>query len=149
MHVEQVHFDDVFDVEARRGDFSFSSRGRTQYGVKLPSHVIPRKGSIFAVAFAEPGKWTTVLGWRDLTSGTVTLKHPTWSIWFSKLSDTILYGPFFIVGGLLAGGLKGMFAVVVAIACIVLFQIFRAMRFNQAVKQALLANGPENGQFYG
>lgn len=78
MHVEKVRFDEVFDIVAHRGSFSFRSGNRTHYAARLRHHVIPRPGSTFAIAFAEPGKWNTVLGWRELASPDVTLAHPAW-----------------------------------------------------------------------
>lgn len=53
MHIEQIHFDEVFDIQTVRGDFSFRSRGRAHYGVNLQNRVIPRPGSTFAVAFEK------------------------------------------------------------------------------------------------
>lgn len=141
MHVETVRFDEVFDVAAAHGNFSFRSRGRTEYGVRLRNHVIPHAGATFAIAFAEPGEWSTVLGWRDLAAPDVMLTHPAWALWLSSLSDIVMFGLFFIAGGLLLAGPAGALAVALAIACIALFQIFRLMRRNRAVKRALLDAG--------
>lgn len=145
MHIETVRFDDVFDVQARHGDFSFGSRGRTEYGVRLQRHVIPRKGATLAIAFAEPGNWSTVLGWRDLASTQVTLRHPTWWRWCAALGDVALYAPFFIVGALVFGGMAAALAVLAASAGIVLFLMYRALRLNRAVRQGLLAAALESG----
>lgn len=146
MHIEKVRFDEVFDVAAHRGDFSFRSRGHTQYGVNLKNDVIPREGSTFAIAFAEPGDWTTVLGWRDLESADVMLTRPTWSLWLFNLSDIILYGLILIVGGLLLAGVGGGIAVTVVIAAVAFYGIVRGMRLNHSVKEALLGTGMVSGQ---
>jgi hypothetical protein len=100
MHVEKIHFDEVFDAVAEDGNFSFRSHGRTHYGVKLQKHVIPRAGSTFAIAFAEPGNWSTVLGWRDLASTDVVFARPA-SFWlYFAVSDIVMYALFVDVGGL-------------------------------------------------
>ena len=135
MHVEKVRFDEVFDVAPRGGDFSFRSQGKTQYGVRLQSGIIPGNGSTFAVAFDQPGQWTTVLGWRDLASGDVRLAHPDWALWLVTLSDLLAVGVFLIVGGLLLGGP----GIALAVAAAFLYPAIRQMRRNRAVRQALLA----------
>lgn len=135
MHIETVQFDDVFDVAPHGGHFSFRSRGKTQYGVKLENGVIPRKGATFAVAFDRPGQWSTVLGWRDLASGDVRLAHPGWTLWLGSLSDLLTFGIFFVVGGLLLGGI----GVALAVAAAFLYPATRQMRRNRAVKRALRA----------
>jgi hypothetical protein len=137
MHIEKFRFDSIFDVVAHRGDFSFSSQGRTEYGVRLQNGLIPREGSTFAIAYAEPGNWNTVLGWRDLAAAEVTLKCPMWLFWLDKLSDIALGGMFFTVGGLLFGGPKGAAAAALVIVLVLFVQGYRAMRLNRAVRQAL------------
>jgi hypothetical protein len=138
MHIEKVKFDNVFDVAASRGDFSFRSGGRTVYGAKLQHHDIPPEGSIYAIAFAEPDDWTTVLGWRDLASQKVTLKRPLWWFWIDKLSDIAIYGMFFIGGGLLFAGVRGALAAALAMLLVLLWQGCSAMRLNRTVKHGLL-----------
>lgn len=141
MHVESIRFDEVFDVAAQRGDFSFRSRNRTHYGVRLRKHLIPRPGASYAIAFAEPGKWDTVLGWRELASPDVMLAHPTWSAVLLGLSDIVCVGMLLIAAGLLLAGAAGALAAMLALACMALFQFWRTLRLNQAVKRALLAAG--------
>lgn len=135
MHIETVQFDDVFDVAPRGGHFSFRSRGRTQYGVRLENGVVPGKGATFAVAFDRPGEWSTVLGWRDLASGDVRLARPDWTLWLGTLTDLLTFGVFFVVGGLLLGGV----GVALAVAAAFLYPAVRQMRRNRVVKRALLA----------
>ena len=103
--------------------------------VRLRSGIIPGNGSTFAVAFDQPGQWSTVLGWRDLASGDVRLAHPNWTLWLGTLSDLLAVGVFLIVGGLLLGGV----GVALAVAAALLHPAIRQMRRNRAVRQALLA----------
>jgi hypothetical protein len=147
MQVEKFHFDEVFDVVAEDGHFSFRSQGRTHYGVKLQKHVIPRKGSTFAVAFAKPGNWTTVLGWRDLASANVMFARPTSFWWHFALSDIVMYGLLFILGGFLLAGAGGTLVVTVVCACMAFYQ----MRLNDKVKRALSfagANGDDGASAF-
>jgi hypothetical protein len=146
MHVESIRFDEVFDVAAHRGDFSFRSRNRSHYGVRLRNHLIPRPGSSYAIAFAEPGQWNTVLGWRELPSPHVMLAHPTWSAVLLGLSDIVCVGMLLIVAGLLFAGAAGALAAMLALACMALFRVWRSQRLNQAVKRALLAAGDAQAQ---
>lgn len=134
MVVENVHFDEVFDVAAHGGNFSFRSRGRTEYGVRLSKQVVPAAGSTFAVALARPGDWSTVLGWRDLASNQIVLVNPTWAVWLGGLADIALYGTLILVGALLLAGLGGVLAVAAAFAGILLYQTRR----NRTIKRALL-----------
>ncbi|MFC0252049.1 hypothetical protein [Massilia consociata] len=142
MRVELVHFDEVFDVAAGRGDFSFRSGGHAYYGVTFRSNAIPQAGAAYAVAFAEPGNWASVLGWRELPSGKPILKYPTWSEWVEELGDILMYGPFFAVGGFLFGGAGGAAAVLAAAACAVFFKIRRVTRRNREVALGLMAGIP-------
>jgi hypothetical protein len=139
MHVEKVRFDEVFDVVAEDGNFSFRSEGHTHYGVKLRKQLIPREGSTYAIAFAKPGDWTTVLGWRDLASAEVVFAHPTSFWWYFALSDILMYGLLFIVGGYLLTGAAGTLAVTAVCACLAFYQ----MRVNRNVKRALSAPQPQ------
>jgi len=139
MHIETVRFDEVFDVAARGGDFSFRSAGKTQYGVKLQNNLIPEAGSTYAIAFGRPGQWDTVLGWRDLASNDVRLAHPTWTLWLRMLGDIYLYGLALFVVGLLLGGAW----VALAIAAVLLYPALYQMRQNRAIRRALLADAPD------
>ena len=139
MHIERIRFDEIFDVAVGRGDFSFRSNGRTEYGVNLQGEVIPRAGATFALAFARPGDWSTVLGWRDLESLTVTLKHPVWSSLVAGMSDVILLGPLFVAGALLLAGPGTAVAVSLVAAGVACYKTFRVVQLNRSVRNALLA----------
>nr|AGU11842.1 hypothetical protein [uncultured organism] len=134
MHIEKVRFDEVFDVAARAGNFSFRSQGRPRFGAKLKNHFIPAVGSTFAIAFAQPGDWASVLGWRDLASDDVVLARPTWAVWLLALGDATLHGAPLLVAGLVFGGLAGGLAAAAAFAGVALYRTRR----NRAVKRALL-----------
>lgn len=142
MLIEKIHFDEVFDVQALRGDFSFSTRGRPCYGVNLGNKVIPRPGATFAVAFVKPDDWSTVLAWRDLASKKVRFKQPSWAALLLAASDLILFGPLFITVGLTLAGewlVAGVFAALFAVG--VLTMLTRGVMRNRMVERALLAVG--------
>jgi len=138
MQVQQVRFDEVFDVVDGRGDFSFRSRGRVEYGVHLHPGVVPRSGATYAVAFGESGNWATVLGWRDLASTEARLKESTWMMWLSELEMLFWVGLVAMLGALTFGGVAAMLAVLLVVIGIVAYPMYRIARRNRAVKQALL-----------
>lgn len=145
MHVERVQFDEVFDVAASRGCFSFRNAGRTEYGIRLEDGTIPRNGATFAIAFAEPGNWTTVLGWRDLAMPSVTLSYPVPTFLLTQSFEIMLYGPFLVAGALVVGSPGLALAVAALIFGIAFFRSARRMRCNRAVKRALRTVAVENG----
>jgi len=102
MHIEQVRFDRIFDVQQRTGDFSFESGGWPVYGVNAVGGKIPREASTYAVAFAERGNWETLIGWRDLATQEVQLKRTVWANLGPHLPWIYL-----LVSGLLAGAMNG------------------------------------------
>ena len=79
MHIEQVRFDRIFDVQQVTGDFSFESGGWPVYGVNAVGGKIPREASTYAVAFGERGNWETVIGWRDMATQEVHIKRSFWA----------------------------------------------------------------------
>ncbi len=79
MHIEQVRFDRIFDVQQVTGDFSFESGGWPVYGVNAVGGKIPREASTYAVAFGERGNWETVIGWRDMATPEVQIKRSFWA----------------------------------------------------------------------
>lgn len=149
MHVEQVQFDEVVDAAASRGDFPFRNAGRAWYGIHFPGKAIPRNGSTFVVAFAEPGNWASVLGWRNLALPAVTLANPTTSFLLSLAFELILYGPFFVVGALVYGGTVAAVVVGAIIAAISIWRVARVMRRNRAVARALLGVETHNDALHG
>ncbi|MBQ5949092.1 hypothetical protein [Massilia sp. ST3] len=137
MKIERIHFDEVFDVAAWRGDFSFRSGGKPHYGVHIDNKVIPRAGSTYAIAFGRPGDWTSVLAWRDLSSSAVGLKSPSWWMTLVAMFDVYYLAPAVIVPALLLGG---PVAGGVAAACVggaMLAWIAHAMLRNRRLKRLL------------
>ncbi|MCC2958580.1 hypothetical protein LK542_23500 [Massilia sp. IC2-477] len=142
MYIERIYFDEVFDVQAARGDFSFRSQGHPQYGVNLGNRVVPRAGSTYAVAFGKPGDWSIVLGSRDLASS-VVFRQLTWSALLIQVLDFFLFGPLFVIGSLLLGG-SWLAAVATALFLMALaYVVLRAVRDDRAVTRALLAVGQD------
>ena len=75
MHIQRIRFDRVFDIQPALGLFSFASADTVTYGVNVPDHTIPEAGATWAVAFGQPGEWSTVYGWRDLAAQRLTLTY--------------------------------------------------------------------------
>jgi hypothetical protein len=94
MHIEKIHFDEVFDVVG--GTFSFNTGGHKIYAVTIAPHMIPRPGTAYIVAFTKPKDWSTVVGWRDVASGEIVLKYSGWAYWLSELTDWPIFIPFSI-----------------------------------------------------
>jgi hypothetical protein len=134
MHVENIRFDEVFDAAESSGCFSFRSDSRTVYGVRLHNRVIPRSGSTFAVAFAEPGNWNTVLGWRELSSADGMRAVASQSSWVLALSDYLV---MLLLGGLLLAHVPGGVAIMAALACVAAWHLRAAWAARRAVIEAL------------
>lgn len=75
MHIETITFDRVFDAVEAIGDFSFDSAGRRVFAARFGPGALPRQGATYAIAFARPGDWGSVLGWRDLATSTVGFRQ--------------------------------------------------------------------------
>lgn len=137
MYIKKVTFDRVFDVASFSGDFSFMSQGRTEYGVRLRKGVLPREGSTFAIAFVDPGNWSSVLGWRDLTSKEVSLARPT-LLMLLQMIDFVWFGPIFIVPLTFLAGIQGFFLATAAVLFAASCWLLRGVRDNRKVRQDLL-----------
>jgi hypothetical protein len=144
MHIEQVAFEEVFDVQSARGDFSFRTRGKPRYGVNLHSGVIPSAGSTFAVAFGQAGNWDTVLGCRDLAGTEVRLRRVTWQSVLLATGDFIFLGPLCMIAGLVIGGTWAGAVLATLLLLAMGGVVVHGMRLNRAVVRALLAIG-KNG----
>lgn len=133
MHIERIRIDRVFDAR-ERGAFSFDSGGALVYGVALPGKVVPKAGTVLVVAFARPGDWASVLGWRDAAGGAVVLSHR----WWSEL-DTLCYlAPLALAAGVALGGAVGGIAALVAVLVAVVWLVAWMVRRNRRVRAALL-----------
>jgi len=139
MKVERIHFDDIFDVAPYHGNFSYRSAGRLHYGVQLDKGVIPRGGSAWAVAFGRTGDWSTVLGWRDLSSAKVGLKYPDWAAVLAALGHVYFGAPVAIALALLLGGADAAMAAAAAVAVLAVYLVAGMIRKNRAVERALRA----------
>lgn len=139
MQIERIHFDEVFDVAA--GDFSFRSEGRSCYGVNLGHGTIPQAGATYAIAFGRPGDWGSVLGWRDLASLDVTLKHSTAGLLLATVFDIYWYGLFFFAGGFLFGGIRMALAFAALFIAGLGYVSLRNVRTLRRAKRALLSVG--------
>lgn len=146
MHIERIHFEEVFDVASGRGDFSFRSGGRTEYGVNPRRGTIPRAGAAYAVAFGRAGDWSSVLGWRDLASQEVMLNNSTVGLLLARLYNIYWYGLFFFAGGFLLGGIRMALAFAALFIAGLLYVTARDVRSLRHARRALLAadHGTEN-----
>ena len=138
MHIERVRFDQVFDVGARARTFSFTSAGKTRYGVRLPGRIVPHEGAVYAVALARQDDWSTVLGWRELGTRHVILKTVTWPAW------PVMWGVGEAACWLLGAGVvvaargAGPWALLLA-AGVIGTLVVHLRRRGRRVRQALLA----------
>lgn len=138
MHIERIRFDEVFDVQAGRGDFSFRSGGRPHYGVNLQNRVIPAPGSTFALAFDKAGDWSSIIASRDLASNEVVLTRPTWSAVLGWVADYYLYFLPLSIATVAFGGPWAGLAAAILFLLAVGYLVARGMRLNRAARQALL-----------
>ena len=137
MHIQRIHFDKVFDVQPGHGLFSFTSGGNATYGVRLPGRVIPREGATWAVAFGQPGDWSTLLGWRDLAAQRTTLNYKLIYLLFEV--DQLLW--WFAVPALALclylGGAWAAMALVVAAVAGGAWRLRHVVRRNRQLRAAL------------
>lgn len=141
MHIEQLRFDEVFDVQPARGDFSFRSGGRPVYGVRLGKGCVPAAGSRYAVAFEQAGDWDTVLAWRELGTQVVRFREPGWALTLMFFMDFIWFVPFVGGAGLLFGGPGTALAMAGAFLLLVALGAAWGVRRGRRVARALRAVG--------
>lgn len=137
MYIERVHFDEIFDAQARRGDFSFSSGGRVKYGVHLHRRAIPQVGSTYLFALASRDDWSSPLGWMDVQTKTIFLKNSTWLEVLSGLGSLIWLAPLLLGGALLLGGPDAALAALLAMCCGFCWMLYRAVNRNRSIRKAL------------
>lgn len=134
MHIEQVRFDRIFDVQQRTGDFSFESGGWPAYGVNAIGGKIPREASAYAVAFSERGNWETVIGWRDMATQEVQIKrtsvgpHLPWNYGLVSLLLTIAMN---------GGGWKAALPVAAILALIAVLIVRHGIARQRLAEQGL------------
>lgn len=139
MHIERIDFDEVFDVQAGPGDFSFRSRGRVQYAVNLRRGLVPQAGSSYLVAFARPGDWSTVIGWLDLRTGRSRLKESPWLAMLSEIGWLAWLAPFLLGGALWFFGPGAALAVLLVLCGLVCLRLYRIAEGGWRARQALAA----------
>jgi len=137
MHIRQVRFDRVFDVQQRSGDFSFEDSGWPVFGVNVAAMGIPREGSTYAVAFAEAGNWNTVIGWRDLATSTVEIRRSAWQLAIQQLPYNYLMIPVPFAISLALGGYWAAVPMAALMLLVVGGCIYRAAWRNRQAAQAL------------
>jgi len=137
MHIERVHFDEVFDAQAGRGDFSFRSAGQTRYGVHLHSGAIPQVGSTYFFALSSRDDWSSPIGWMDVQTKTISLKEATWLGVLSGLGSFIWLAPFFLGGAFLLGGLSVALAVLLTICGAYCWLLYKFVDRNRRIRKAL------------
>jgi hypothetical protein len=96
MHIEKIHFDDVFDVVHNLGTFSFRTGQIKKYEVTIAPHMVPRPGTTYVVAFTKPKDWRTIVGWRILGSEEVVLAYSGLGYWISNWINSLIFIPFTI-----------------------------------------------------
>lgn len=137
MHIEEVHFDEVFDAQPGTGDFSFRSGGRAHYAVNLHRRLVPPAGSRYLVAFGTAGDWSTVLGWLDPVIGKTVLKTPTWLALLDEFGALVWFAPFFLAGALVFGGAYAALVVLALICALAGLRGWRLVDRARRVRHAL------------
>lgn len=144
MHIEQVRFDEIFDVQAGRGqlrgDFSFRSGHKPCYGVNLGGF-IPAAGTCYLVAFERPGDWTSALAWRAPGAREVRFRQAGWLALSATLVDVLLFSPFVVAGGILLAGGWGALVLAIAYLALVATGVALGVRRKRRIERALLAVG--------
>lgn len=141
-HIEVVRFDRVFDVQAGRGNFSFDSGGKRQFGVQFAGGDIPAEGARYAVALAEPGNWQRIIGWRDLAGAQVRLKESAWDVAWGEAYIWYMLVPVFIIAALLLIGPWAALAAFCLAVWLSVHSIRYAVQRNRLVDAALRAVDP-------
>lgn len=137
MHIERVRFDEIFDAQAARGDFSFRSGGQVRYGVHLHRRAIPQVGSVYLFALASRDDWSSPLGWMDVHTKAIFLKNSPWLEVLAGSASLIWLAPFLLGGALLLGGLGVALAVLLALCCASSWWLYRLIDRNRAIRKAL------------
>jgi hypothetical protein len=95
MPLTTVRFTRVFDrVDnmTRNGTltvFSFESDGGTQYGVQVPGHPAIEPGMRVLAYLDKPGRWDTLVGWRNLDTGELAIESRA-SYWPMLLMGAVM-----------------------------------------------------------
>lgn len=141
MQIKKIQFEKIFDVAARRGDFSFKSGHHSYYGINLRRGVIPREGAPYAVAFGDHNDWSTMLGWRDLETGAVSLKHSVWDFLWTGMTDLYILLPVAFGVGLNFGGLPLALTLPLVPICLGAYRLISLVKTNRKVSAELVSDG--------
>jgi hypothetical protein len=141
MHIKKIQFEKIFDVAARRGDFSFKSGNQSYYGINLRRGVIPREGAPYAVAFADRNDWSSMLGWRDLETGAVSLKHSVWDFLWIGMTDLYIFLPLAFGFGLYFGGPALALTLPLVPVCLGVYRLISLVKTNRKVSAELVSDG--------
>jgi hypothetical protein len=141
MYIKKIQFEKIFDVAARRGDFSFKSGDQSCYGINLRRGVIPREDTPYAVAFADPNDWSSMLGWRDLETGAVSLNHSVWNSLWIGMADLYMLLPLAFGFGLYFGGLTLALTLPLVPVCLGVYRLITFVKTNRKVRAELISNG--------
>jgi hypothetical protein len=135
MHIERVHFDDIFDVQAQC--FSFRSAGQVRYGVHLRRGAIPPVGATYVFALSSREEWSNPIGWMDVDTGNVMHEQSTWLEVLSGLGSFLWFAPFFLGGALLLGGPGLALATLLALCCACCWRLHGVVDRKASVRKAL------------
>lgn len=144
MHIEHIHFEEVFDVQTGRGDFSFRMKGHPCYGANLGSGVIPRAGARYVVMFGKQGDWSSLIAWRDLASDKVWFRKRAGIGQLLELGDLALSGPpliIIVIGLVLAGQWLPAFGFGALLCFAAAAFTMRNARRKRAIENILLSTG--------
>ncbi|MFC3458487.1 hypothetical protein [Massilia haematophila] len=136
MHIQRIDFDEVFDADPGRGDFSFRNRAGVRYGVRLRRGVVPPSGASWLIAFARPDDWSSVLGWAA-PGEAVTLREGTLLALFSGAATLAWFTPFLVFGTGYFFGMGAALAVLLALGCWAGLAGGRIVARDRAVRRAL------------
>ena len=137
MHVEQVCFDRVFDVQAMNGLFSFESGGQLRYGISLPDEAVPADGEWLTIVFAEEGNWSSVLGWHDPATGKMGLRERTWALAWDAAQALGFLGALVLTATGAEAGMPVVLPSMLIGLCGIVFVLIRGLRRNGQVRRIL------------
>jgi len=137
MPVTTVRFTRVFDRVDNMGRgsegtvFSFDSDDGTQYGVRVPGHPPIEPGMRVLAYLDKPGRWDTLVGWRNLDTGELAIESGA-TYWMALSVGAVIVTFLTSERGTMPL-LPGLF-----IAVLVLVSLPRLLRIRR-VRRALLA----------
>lgn len=101
-----------------------------------------RAGSTYAVAFAEPGNWQEVLGWRELSTSTVSLRETTWQFAVRRLPFLYLALPVPVGIAMALGGYWAAAPLAALLLLVFVAMVRRVAWRNRWIREALQVGRP-------